>query len=66
MNKEQGNRSSGFALLMDEVHVNFTEAIHLDFRLELWMLVELGLLPLPIEAILPVVCQSLDIGAASS
>jgi hypothetical protein len=43
MNEEQGNGISYFTLLMNEVHINLTEAIYLDFCLELRMFVELGL-----------------------
>jgi hypothetical protein len=63
MNKEQGNGISYFTLLMNEVHINFTEAIYLDFCLELRMFVELGLLLLLIEAIFPIRRQSLHIRA---
>jgi hypothetical protein len=64
MNKEQGNGSSDFALLMNEVHINFTKAIYLDFCFELWMLVEPRFLLLPIEVVLPIFRQPFDIGAA--
>jgi hypothetical protein len=63
MNKEQGNGSSGFALLMNEVHINFTKVNHFDFCLELWMLIEFGLLLLSVDVVFPILRQSFHIRA---
>ena len=66
MHKEEWYCGGSLALLMHEMHVDLLESIDGDGRLELWHLIELLLLLSPVEAILPVLCQSLHIRSGVS
>lgn len=61
MYKEQWYGLGILALLMNEMNVQRLISIHFDLCLVLWQLVDIRLLLLPVEVILPVCSQSFDI-----
>lgn len=61
MNKEQGNGSLDFTLLMRKVDVKWIKAIDCDLGHEMWESVESLLLCALVEFGLPVFGQALDI-----
>ncbi len=61
MNKEQRNSAFNITPLMHKMHINLSKTINFDLCLEMWKYVQLRFLLLPIETILPVTRQSLDI-----
>jgi len=66
MNKEQRNGAFNITYLMHKMHINLLKAINLNLCLEMRKFVQLRFLPLPVETILPVTYQSLDIRARFS
>jgi hypothetical protein len=63
MDKDQWYSSSSLTLLVDEVHVYFLKAINANIGLELREFIELGFLQFPVEIVLPICRQPLDIRA---
>ena len=67
MNEQQRYGAFYLAFLMDKMDFKTTKPIHCDVRGELWkFVIKLRLLLPPIEAIIPICCQSFDVGKRSS
>ena len=65
MNKEQRDGSSSVTLLVYKMHIHILKSINCDFGLELRQTVQLRFLLSPVEAILPMSCQPLDVGSGA-
>lgn len=61
MNEEQRDSIGGCGGLMYVVDIKFRKAICFQTPMEVWQLVEFGLLCSPVELSLPVLCQALDV-----
>jgi len=61
MAEQKRNAAGLLALLVQEMHLQLLKTIDLDRRGELWMLIQFGFLLSPVESILPVFDQSLDV-----
>ena len=62
VDEEQRNGPWDVALLVHEMHVQFSEPLNRDLRGELGQLIQFCFLRSPIEPIFPVLGQSCDVG----